>query len=694
MTQTLTSAIDTVRGATDPNALRVVSYLRVSTEEQKQGYGVASQARRINAWVEEKGHVPVDVYPDEGVSGRLEVEDRPEGRRLMADARAKRFDVVAVKAGDRIGRTGKAFWKWVWALEEIGIFVALVNADLDNTTPQGRQEMARQQYYAETEYETIRERTQDGINEKVEAGGFPGGIAPYGYRIQDKGKKGASRLVLDTCPDPVMCSASHEVDVLRKAWEIVVVSGRNLRETARHLNAEGLLTRAGKPWTPQNLRGRLLSAMDSEYVYRNPASSGGKTGTKLGRDGLPLYGETTTILLDSVFTANEIGRLQRALKRNGLSRRKDSPRLHPLSTRVIGKCGKHYTGYCKDERGERWYLCTGKNEKYPGAKVCDCSQIDAQALEERVWGEVCKLLGDPDRLKAMAEDWVGLAARSGIDYNARMAELQEQIDGQDAAIAAAIVMAAKEKDAKAAMEKAVAQLKKERAGLAEMLAEVESWKAEADLAGQRAQDLQALAELARERLHSMPPAEQAEVLALLDVRVTLKGEIPRKTPRNDGLAGWFRERNRLVPLLDDDAWEKAQAVLTAAGRLSPAHRGVLAGLLHKARTGVAWGAIPAEFGNWHSVLSRYQRWLKAGTWDALMDALADCDGTPLPSPLPALVVEGRVDPRLLAGVEPAPAETNALMRENQELYPKHGYEVVERRVDGPYDRVHYRKRLD
>ncbi|MGW7282325.1 GNAT family N-acetyltransferase [Streptomyces sp. NPDC054844] len=37
--------------------------------------------------------------------------------------------------------------------------------------------------------------------------------------------------------------------------------------------------------------------------------------------------------------------------------------------------------------------------------------------------------------------------------------------------------------------------------------------------------------------------------------------------------------------------------------------------------------------------------------------------------------------------------TNALMRENQEIYPKYGYEVVERRVDGPYDRVHYRKRL-
>jgi ribosomal protein S18 acetylase RimI-like enzyme len=38
--------------------------------------------------------------------------------------------------------------------------------------------------------------------------------------------------------------------------------------------------------------------------------------------------------------------------------------------------------------------------------------------------------------------------------------------------------------------------------------------------------------------------------------------------------------------------------------------------------------------------------------------------------------------------------TNALMWENQKIYPKYGYEVVERRVDGPYDRIHYRKRLD
>ncbi|MET9379049.1 GNAT family N-acetyltransferase [Streptomyces sp. NPDC003035] len=38
--------------------------------------------------------------------------------------------------------------------------------------------------------------------------------------------------------------------------------------------------------------------------------------------------------------------------------------------------------------------------------------------------------------------------------------------------------------------------------------------------------------------------------------------------------------------------------------------------------------------------------------------------------------------------------TNALMWENQKLYERYGYELVERRLDGPYDRIHYRKVLN
>ncbi|MEV4942555.1 GNAT family N-acetyltransferase [Streptomyces zaomyceticus] len=38
--------------------------------------------------------------------------------------------------------------------------------------------------------------------------------------------------------------------------------------------------------------------------------------------------------------------------------------------------------------------------------------------------------------------------------------------------------------------------------------------------------------------------------------------------------------------------------------------------------------------------------------------------------------------------------THAMMRENQKIHERYGYEVVERRLDGPYDRIHYRKVLN
>ncbi|WP_317442504.1 GNAT family N-acetyltransferase [Streptomyces collinus] len=45
------------------------------------------------------------------------------------------------------------------------------------------------------------------------------------------------------------------------------------------------------------------------------------------------------------------------------------------------------------------------------------------------------------------------------------------------------------------------------------------------------------------------------------------------------------------------------------------------------------------------------------------------------------------------GLDAVRLYTNALMWENQKIYPRYGYEVVERRVEGPYDRIHYRRRL-
>ncbi|WP_093819989.1 recombinase family protein [Streptomyces sp. PpalLS-921] len=126
-------------------ALRAVDYVRVSTEEQAKGYGIAYSGKRTARHIRQKGWEHVGTFVDEGVSGALESRQRPALRRLMEQAwmGPRPFDIVVMNEGRAIGRTGRAFWRWVWELQEIGIFVAVVKRDYDNSTPEGRARCGR-----------------------------------------------------------------------------------------------------------------------------------------------------------------------------------------------------------------------------------------------------------------------------------------------------------------------------------------------------------------------------------------------------------------------------------------------------------------------------------------------------------------------------------------------------------------------
>jgi DNA invertase Pin-like site-specific DNA recombinase/transposase len=657
-------AIDTVSETLRPTRLRAVAYLRVSTEEQAKGYGIAYTEKKVLRYFEKKGYQHVGTFADEGLSGSLEAHDRPDLKKLMELARQepRPFDLVGVNEGRSIGRTGRAFWRWVWELEDLGIYVAVAKKDYDNSTPGGRSQMRKDADYAEEERELIRDRTQGGIQEKAEEGLHAGGVAPYGYRIADKGIKGVSHLVPDECPNPSHCDATHESGTLRLMWHLAVIDGKNCRQVALYLNAEGFRTRYGKPWTAQTVNRTLKSrpVQESRIIYRNPETAGRSNGTKIGPDGSPVYGDTVTITLEPVFTEAELKRLNKALARN--ARTRNEAKHHPLSERIFGACGKHYTGCYKEDRDQRLYRCSGKVEKFAGAPRCSCSQIEAEPLEARVWKEVTDLLGDADRLTAMAQDWLDVTGDQRVNHAGRIAGLDEKIQAQDKAIAAVMVVAAQSGQSPEAITLATKALQEERANLVKLKAEAEQWQVEAQQAQERAHDLQALAELARTRLHELDVAERAEVLDLLDIRVTLKGGIPKRVRKDDTLTTFFRKRGQGVPVLDDAAWEAVRALFEGSevrkrqNRLP--HRKVLEAVLLKARTGLPWAELPEEYGKTTGITTRYQRWLASGLFERAMDALRDLPESALPavSPLPELLVEGRVDPRLLIGVRATPQE--------------------------------------
>lgn len=658
MTQTLTAekqrlllAINAVLQVAEPGQLRAVVYLRVSTEEQKKGYGVTYTGKRVVKHIAKNGWALVDVFADEGFSGSLDHTERPDLVRLMALARQepRPFDVVCVQEDRAIGRKGRAFWPWVWKLEDLGVFVAVVKGDYDNTTDEGRSRMRKAQDRAEDELIAIRDRTQGGIQEKAEEGGHPGGVAPYGYRIENRGVKGESRLVLDEGSD------SGGYQVLHRAWRYIVQEGKSPAEVEAIFNAEQVPGPALDHWPKGSLRHVLTgqAVQQSVRVFRDP--KGPKV--RLDADGNPVFGDTVTIELDPVFTPEQLERLNKALARTSRGPRAAGEAIHPLSKHLISRCGGYCTGASNTGRSKaRVYRCSGKTSK-PGAKrtKCACAQIDAEALETWVWSEICRLLEDPARLKRMADDWVGMAQSNGVDYAARIKELDDLIEEQEDTLDAtteATARRAKRKGldrtaAQEAIARATRDLEVKLAELEKLRDDARAWQADAERSVSRAHDLARLADVARTRLHAMSAREKEDVMDLLNLRVTILGDVPRKTRADDQIGAWFRERERVVPELTDTAWGLVEPILAARkGRKASNPRELLQALLTKARTGCAWSDLP--YGN---VASIWARWVKSGLWEELMDALVGAPGTPARDSvaLPSLRLEGRIDPRLFIG---------------------------------------------
>ncbi|MFD9357495.1 recombinase family protein [Streptomyces sp. NPDC060031] len=667
MGKPLTPANGTPGQATGP--ARAVDYLRVSTRTQAKGHGLAYTGRNASIYIADKGWEHVGTYSDEGVSGTLRAHGRDALKHLMADARRipRPFDVVVVNETRAIGRTGPSFWTWLWELEDLGIFVAVAD-DYDTSTGAGRSRMHQGARYAIQEHKNIRSRTQGGIQEKAEGGGHPGGAPRYGYRILNPGRRGEQRVVIDECDGGDRCSRSipcttrHEAPVLRRARQLAVEEQGKWGRVALALNREGCRTRSGRRWSEANIRSRLMDEdlLTARYVFRKPSRAFTRS------DGAPLWGESLVIPLDPVFTEAEVAEL-----RSAVSRRPKVPPVqrncYTLSGRIWSLCGKHYVGGSPAGEKSPHYVCSGKRPPYAGASVCSCPQIYATGVEDWAWDEVCALLGDGERLRAPSEERFRLRTRQAANRAARVTELDQLVMEQDETIRLVAGITAKSAmkrglaptDAEVAVDRALRPLLEEREQLKQALGEAASWHAEAIDEEQHASEFRTLARSSPEGLKDLSQEFRREVMNRLDIRIEITGPPP---PMRRGLvcpvADWFRREARLVPALTDEAWSRlialdlfpdGEGTARQKGGLAP--RTVLEALLKKARTDARWAQLDAEHGS-TGLRGHWRRWMDSGLWEALMNALEGCPGTPptKPHPLPSMEVTAQVTPDALIAV--------------------------------------------
>jgi DNA invertase Pin-like site-specific DNA recombinase len=137
--------------------IRVALYARVSTSDQT----AENQLRALREHAERAGWEIVATYTDNAVSGTR--EKRPGLDALLADARRRRFDLIAVAALDRLGRNLRHLVTLLDELQHLGVGLVSLREALDLTSPIGRAMYALVGVLAEVERAWIVERTHAGL---------------------------------------------------------------------------------------------------------------------------------------------------------------------------------------------------------------------------------------------------------------------------------------------------------------------------------------------------------------------------------------------------------------------------------------------------------------------------------------------------------------------------------------------------
>ena len=116
-----------------------VGYIRVSTEDQTQGYSLDAQRAEIERYCKREGYELVRIYSDAGKSAHTDkISKRPQFERLLRDAEQRQFDVVVVHTVGRWARNMRVQIEALQILGDARVGFASVTENIDYTTPEGR----------------------------------------------------------------------------------------------------------------------------------------------------------------------------------------------------------------------------------------------------------------------------------------------------------------------------------------------------------------------------------------------------------------------------------------------------------------------------------------------------------------------------------------------------------------------------
>lgn len=262
------------RGEVAP--IRAAQYVRMSTEHQK--YSTENQAEIISLYAQQRGFEIVRTYADEGKSG-LRLDGRDALKQLIADVEAGEtpFEAVLVYDVSRWGRfqdaDQSAFYEYQCRRAGIAVHYCAEQFENDGSLSATIIKSMKRAMAGEYSRE-LSAKVFTGQCRLITLGFRQGGPAGFGLRRQlvdeqrqpkaelargEQKSLQTDRVVLKPGPDA-------EIEIVQRIYRMFVLNRRSEREIAVLLNAEGIVTDLGRPWT----RGTVHQVLTNEkYIGNN-----------------------------------------------------------------------------------------------------------------------------------------------------------------------------------------------------------------------------------------------------------------------------------------------------------------------------------------------------------------------------------------------------------------------------------------
>lgn len=220
--------------------LRAAIYVRISQDRDGTRRGVERQEQDCRKLAKQLGWDVRNVYVDNDISA-YSGKRRPQYEALLADIEAGALDGVIAWHPDRLHRSPLELEHYIDLSDKFGIQTNTVQAGIwDLSTPSGRLVARQLGSVARYESEHKGERIRRARQQQAKAGGWHGGIRPYGFE-----------------KDGVTIRPAEAAEIA-KATE-AIVSGVSLRSLVRDLNERGIPTATGRgPWTSVALKDTIM----------------------------------------------------------------------------------------------------------------------------------------------------------------------------------------------------------------------------------------------------------------------------------------------------------------------------------------------------------------------------------------------------------------------------------------------------